>query len=134
MATVKAHIATTNYQVSITTPAGHTILADEPTDLGGTDAGFTPTELLASSLAACTSITLRMYANRKGWDLQQVNVNINLQAGNASNPTSTFNREITLNGNLDEQQRERLLAVANACPVHKILTNTMLINTVLIAG
>jgi putative redox protein len=134
MATVKAHIATTNYQVSITTPAGHTILADEPTDLGGTDAGFTPTELLASSLAACTSITLRMYANRKGWDLQQVNVNINLQAGNASNPTSTFNREITLTGNLDEQQRERLLEVANACPVHKILTNTMHINTVLIAG
>mgnify|MGYP000119545845 FL=1 len=134
MATVQAHISTANYQVNITTPTGHTLLADEPIDLGGTDAGFTPTELLASSLAACTSITLRMYANRKGWDLQQVHVDITLEAINASTPTSNFNRAITLTGSLDEQQRDRLLAVANACPVHKILTNTIVIHTTLQAG
>ena len=131
MANIHAHIATTNYQVNLTSASGNTILADEPLDLGGTDAGFTPMELLASALAACTSITLRMYANRKGWDLQEVEIDITLQAGDASNPVSEFNRSINLVGNLDAPQRERLLAVANACPVHKILTNTIHINTVL---
>ncbi len=129
MAHVKAKIAQEQYQVKIEAN-GNTIIADEPANEGGLNKGFNPTELLAASLAACTSITLRMYANHKKWDLQEVHVDVDLEWDKASNQTR-INRKINLVGNLDDAQRTRLLAVANACPVHKILSNTIQINTVL---
>lgn len=129
MAHVKAKIAQEQYQVKIEAN-GNTIIADEPINEGGLNKGFNPTELLAASLAACTSITLRMYANHKKWDLQEVHVDVDLEWDKASNQTR-INRKINLVGNLDDAQRTRLLAVANACPVHKILSNTIQINTVL---
>jgi putative redox protein len=95
---------------------------------GGHDLGFSPKELLAASLAACTSATLRMYADRKGWDLQEVKLEIDLERDEPGNKT-IIKRNLELFGNLDEKQRERLLLVANSCPVHKILTNSIEITT-----
>ncbi len=129
MAYVKAKIAQEQYQVKIEA-SGNTLIADEPIDEGGLNLGFNPNELLAASLAACTSITLRMYANNKTWDLKEVHVDVDLEWDKASNQT-VINRKIELVGNLDEAQRARILAVANACPVHKILSNTIEINTAL---
>lgn len=129
MAHVKARISQEQYQVKIEAN-GNTIIADEPIEEGGLNQGFNPNELLTASLAACTSITLRMYANHKKWDLQEVHVDVNLEWDKTTNKT-TINRNIKLIGNLDDAQRTRLLAVANACPVHKILSNTIQIDTAL---
>jgi putative redox protein len=104
------------------------IIADEPVELGGTDLGFAPNELLCSALAACTSITLRMYADRKSWPLESVRVDVELERDAQQNKT-LIKRTVHLNGPLDEEQRARLLAIANQCPVHKILTNPIEIAT-----
>ena len=131
MASVSANIKKELYRIEIESPSGNTVIADEPLESGGKDLGFSPTELLAASLAACTSATLRMYADKKGWDLQEVKLEINLGRDEAANKTG-FRRNLQLIGNLDEKQRERLLLVANSCPVHKILTNPIEITTELI--
>ena len=104
------------------------LIADEPVDKGGKDLGFSPKELLASSLAACTSATVKMYTERKGWALDEVKVAVELEYNQEANKT-VINRKVAFIGNLDDTQRARLLAVANACPVHKILTNPIEINT-----
>jgi putative redox protein len=127
MAQVKAKIAQEQYQVKIEAN-GNTLIADEPIDEGGLNQGFNPNELLAASLAACTSITLRMYSNHKKWNLEEIRVEINLSWDKTTSKT-TINRNIELIGNLDDVQRTRLLAVANACPVHKILSNSFEINS-----
>lgn len=128
MASVTASIKKELYRVEIESPSGNVVIADEPLESGGKDLGFSPTELLASSLAACTSATLRIYADSKGWDLQEVKLEIDLERDEEGNKT-VINRKMQLIGNLDEKQYERLFKVANACPVHKILTNPIEINT-----
>lgn len=128
MASVTATIKQELYRIQIESPSGNVVISDEPLEMGGRDLGFSPTELLASSLAACTSATLRMYADRKGWDLREVKLEIDLDWDDKANKT-VINRRMQLLGNLDETQRERLFKVANACPVHKILTNPIEINT-----
>lgn len=128
MASVTSTIKQELYRIEIESPSGNVIISDEPLDMGGKDLGFSPTELLASALAACTSATLRMYADQKGWDLQEVKLEIDLDRDEKNNKT-VINRKMQLYGNLDEKQRERLLKVANACPVHKMLTNPIEINT-----
>ncbi len=128
MASVTANIKKERYRIEIESPSGNVVIADEPLESGGKDLGFSPTELLASSLAACTSATLRIYADHKGWDLDEVKLEIDLIRDEGANKT-VIHRRIELFGNLDERQRERLLKVANACPVHKILTNPIEINT-----
>lgn len=110
------------YKVNIESPTGNVLVADEPIAMGGNDLGFSPKELLASALAACTSATLRMYADRKGWDLEEVKLEITLERDDKENKT-IINRRLELIGNLDDSQKSRLLAVANACPMHKILSN-----------
>ena len=106
----------------------NSLIADEPIDLGGKNTGMTPTELLASSLAACTCITLRMYANRKQWNVESIETHITISNQEASNST-LFERTITFTGTIDNLQRERLLDIANHCPVHKILSHTITIQT-----
>ena len=126
---VTAAIGTTNYQVTFDDGA-HLWHADEPVSLGGGDRAPTPVSLLLSGLGACTSITLKMYAQRKGWPLEDVQVSLSLSTGDQG---STIDRKIVLHGALTDEQRERLLQVANACPVHKILTRPIGINTGLVA-
>ncbi|MGO3109165.1 OsmC family protein [Sphingobacterium sp. JB170] len=116
------------YKVEITSPTGNCVIADEPADKGGKDLGFSPKELLASALAACTSATVKMYAERKGWDLQEVQLEIALERNDDENKTQIF-RKMHFIGNLDDSQRMRLRRVAQTCPIHKILTNPIEINT-----
>ena len=128
MAKVSSSIKNEPYKIEIKSLTGNVVIADEPVDKGGKDIGFSPKELLASALAACTSATVRMYADRKQWQLVEVKIDIDLERDEVANKT-VINRKVQFIGNLDDEQRKRLLAVANACPVHKILTNPIEINT-----
>ncbi len=106
------------YQTSMSVRT-HTFTADEPTDVGGTDTAPTPVELMMGSLAACTAITLRMYAQRKEWPLEGVDVQIRYTA----RPAPSILKHITVSGPLDDAQRARLMEIAEACPVSKMLRN-----------
>jgi putative redox protein len=128
MIKIKAGIAKELYKTEIKSPSGNTLISDEPLETGGKDLGFSPKELLASALATCTAATLRMYADHKKWDLQEVKLEIELEQNDTRTKTS-INRKLEFIGNLTEEQRTRLLAIANACPVHKILTNPIEIST-----
>lgn len=116
----------------------HHILADEPAAYGGTNRGMSPYGFLSAGLGACTSMTIRMYARRKGWDLTGVRVDVThdkVHAQDAETGTTqkidTFFREIHLDGDLDEDQRNRLLWIADKCPVHKTLMHASRIETTL---
>jgi putative redox protein len=128
MAKIVSHIKNEHYKVEIKSPTGNVVIADEPIAVGGRDLGFSPKELLASALAACTSATLRMYADRKGWDLQEVRLEIALERDEKGSRT-VIDRKLELIGNLDETQRTRLLKIAESCPIHKILSGPIEINT-----
>lgn len=104
------------------------LIADEPITEVGTDLGFSPYELLAGALASCTSITLRMYADRKEWDIDEIKVDVQFSRDSTTNSAS-FQRIISYVGNLESGQKERLIAIANACPVHKTLSGTISIET-----
>lgn len=95
------------------------------------NAEVSPKELLAASLASCTSITIQMYAQRKGWALDEVKVDVDLDI-NTETGVSTFRRKISTVGELSGDEHKRLLQIANACPVHKILSGTIQIETTLI--
>jgi putative redox protein len=116
----------------------HELLADEPTAVGGTDSGPNPYDLLLAALGACTSITLGMYARRKQWPLQAVTVRLRHSRVHAADCEScetkvgmldVVDRELELTGPLDEEQRSRLLEIANKCPVHRTLTSEIHIRT-----
>lgn len=120
--TVYATISDVFYRVTLNDGA-HQWLADEPMAIGGADTGPTPSALLLSSLGSCTAITLIMYATRKRWPLTGVEVALNLNPDGVKRPQQNdIVRQITLQGALSDEQRERLLQVASACPIHKILT------------
>ena len=104
------------------TVRGHVIIADEPNDLGGTDKGATPSELLLSSLAGCKLITMRMYAERKGWDLGEVSISLRyLEKGE---PTMV-EKKIRFTGDLDEAQIKRVIEISGRCPVAKMLKDSI---------
>lgn len=129
MANITAHIGRTHYVTTIRN-ASNEIIADEPLEQGGTDAGFSSAELLAASLATCTSITLRMYADRKEWPLDAIEVAIHFER-DIDTKTALFVRNIKFFGTLDDEQKRRLLQIADKCPVHQVLTNPIRIQTVL---
>lgn len=126
-ANVKGRLGTQNYKVELKT-ATNSLIADEPHVAGGQDLGFNPFELLSAALAACTSATVRMYADRKGWILKEIKVDIHAVKEDGS-PNAQLKRTIELTGTLDDKQRERLLKVAEACPIHKILSQPSEITT-----
>ncbi len=119
----------------------HFMIADEPTSYGGNDFGPSPYELVSAGLSACTAMTIQMYAKRKDWDLKNVEVHTSYSKSHAedtqdcendSAKIDTFNREIKLEGILDEKQIKRILQIADKCPVHKTLHSDIQVITKLI--
>jgi putative redox protein len=110
--------------------AGTTFLVDEPLPAGGLGSGPTPYDLIGSALGACTVMTLRLYADRKGWPLRRASVRVLHQRG-ALEAKDRFAREIVLDGDLTDDQRRRLLEIANRCPVHLTLERGSDVVTVL---
>lgn len=106
---------------------GHQLISDEAPDLGGEDAGPNPQELLAASLAACTAITIEMYAKRKGWDVDGLEVRCDYTPAERGTPTR-FDMVLKLPSQLDDEQRERLSVIAAKCPVHRTLEGEVLFN------
>jgi putative redox protein len=102
---------------------------DEPADKGGGDTAPDPLQLLLSALGACTTVTLQMYAARKQWKLDRVDVQLRLNPEGTPASGNLIERQITLTGELDAEQRQRLLQVAEACPVHKLLAGEVRIQT-----
>jgi putative redox protein len=138
---VTARIGSSGYTTEIVA-GGHGLLADEPDSVGGADLGPTPYDLVAAGLGACTAMTLRMYADRKGWPLEDVRVELwhdrihaedekNCETGRAK--LDAIHREIALTGALDESQRTRLLEIANRCPVHQTLDAGVVVTSSLAA-
>lgn len=112
----------------------HEIIADEPTQLGGQDLGPAPTQLLLSSLGTCKTMTMRMYADRKEWPLDAVDVLLSAETVPSNHQQTTFIRcTIKLHGKLDEKQKERIYKIASRCPIHKLLTNPIVIESNLLS-
>ena len=127
MAQARASIGTIDYAVSIT--AGrHALTADEPTEDGGRDTGPTPPELLCAALCACTSITLRMYAKRKGWPLRALHVVVDFVQDERE---TAMTRRVIVDGDLDSQQRARLAEIVERTPVTLTLKRGARITTTL---
>jgi putative redox protein len=118
---------------------GHTIVADEPKSVGGGDGGPSPYDYLLAALGACTSMTLRMYANRKGWPLEEAVVRLRNARSHAADCENCetqavgikrLERQIELKGPLTDEQRQRLLAIADRCPVKQTIERGMKIENV----
>jgi putative redox protein len=107
---------------------GHDLRVDEPPAAAGTDTGPRPTQLLGASLAGCIAITIEMYAGRKGWDVGAVEVDVEMTYDGPV--PSSFEVGVKLPGDLDEEQRRRLLVIATKCPVHKVLAGEAHVNVV----
>ncbi|MBC7751471.1 MAG: OsmC family protein [Candidatus Saccharibacteria bacterium] len=125
---VTASISDIPYTVSLMDGV-HRWLGDESELDGGANAGPTPFHLLLSSLGACTAITLSMYAKRKAWPLTGVDINLEYNPNGKPADGNQIVRHVVLRGELNEEQRERLLQVANACPIHKVLSGKIEIDT-----
>lgn len=137
MSSFAVAITKDSYTTQVSTP-DHMGLTDEPIELGGHNKGPSPYELLMGALASCTSITLRMYINRKGWNVQRIRVRVNYSrdykedcesCSSANKKIDVFERIISFEGDLDDKKRARLLEIANKCPVHITLENKANIKT-----
>jgi putative redox protein len=129
--TVTAVNGATPYVVTLEDRREHRWLSDEPPEAGGADKGPTPTSLLLSALGACTAMTVRMYAERKGWPLAGVEVQLEFNPEGVPAEGNDIRRTIALAGHLTGEQRERLLDIANRCPLHKVLTGKIRMHTAL---
>lgn len=125
-----AHVITDKGYRTIVTSRSHTWHGDMPVDADGTDTGPNPEEMLLGALGSCTTMTLHMYANRKGWDLQKVEVELEFEKIKAvdypdydgdAKFVHRIRQKIQLHGNLDDAQRKRIMEIAGRCPVHRIL-------------
>lgn len=129
-----------NLQHQVTYTGGKTFLLDEPEDVGGEGTGPDPYTLILAALGGCTSMTMLMYARRKGWNLERVTIRLGQAKVHSKDcvdceiKTDGFihriERSITLEGDLDEAQRERLMEISRACPVHKTLSAPIVIKDV----
>jgi len=120
------------YQQEIRT-GEHILLADEPESMGGNDAGPDPFDFLMAGLGACTSITLRMYAERKNLALSGISVALSHEKIEVNGvKRDRISRQITLEGNLSAAERQRLLEIANKCPVHRALSQPFILDSELV--
>jgi putative redox protein len=136
-------MATASTRVSTANDSGHgglqmlisagpaRFVADEPVEIGGLGLGPSPHDLVSAGLAACTTMTMRLYAKRKGWAVGPVHVAVSHRRDPEATPADHFTRRITLTGDLDEEKRSRLLEIANKCPIHKLLTTGVTVETIL---
>lgn len=134
---VKVRLSGDGYTTEIKTPYHH-LIADEPKDVGGKNLGPTPYDFLMASLGSCTVMTLKMYSERKGWNLDEINVFLDHdkvhkkdseEFKNSGSKVSRFTRKLEISGELDEEQKERLLEIADKCPVHRTLHEEIIIET-----
>jgi len=137
-------VASLDFEDGFTTQmkvGNHAMIADEPLSFGGNDFGPSPYELVSAGLSACTVMTLQMYAKRKGWQIENVEVHTSYSKTHAvdcndcessNSKIDTFQREIKITGEFDQKQRQRLLEIADKCPVHKTLHSATQVVTTLI--
>ncbi|WDF53640.1 OsmC family protein [Mucilaginibacter sp. KACC 22063] len=125
LGTARAVTGRTQYQTVITSD-GHAIIVDEPEDANGSDTAIAPYGLLMSSLASCTSITLRMYIDRKMWIVDEITVDVEMIKVEGG---TLFKRKLNFKGDLNEEQKHRLIQIADACPIHKILVGGIMVDT-----
>jgi len=137
---VMANLGSTGFTTQIIA-GNHHLVADEPIRVGGSDLGPNPYELVSGGLAACTSMTIQMYARRKKWKIDNVETHVSYSKKHASDcencendmaKIDSFEREISIKGDLDEKQLKRLMEIADKCPVHKTLSSKAQITTKLI--
>ncbi|WP_411273143.1 OsmC family protein [Daejeonella sp.] len=127
-------IGTDKYRSEIRA-SGHSIIADEPTSSGGEDLGINPNELLLASLGTCTAMTLKMYADHKEWPVDRIFVDLTMDIVKGNQQQTTYiKRHIRIEGSIDEEQRQRILQIADSCPLHRIITNPIVITSNLMPG
>ena len=128
---ILGRIGTQKYLCNITWRNGQ-FLMDEPLDVGGKDLGMDPFSTLVASLAGCTLSTLRMYIDRKEWIIPEINISLNLYQETIDGElTTTIRRHLTVSGEVSIEQKERLLVIADKCPISKLLKGKSIINTTL---
>lgn len=109
------------------------MLADEPEDLGGQNKGLAPDQLLLSSLGACKAITMKMYADRKEWPLEKIHIQLQSEVQRSERQQTTYIRcNIVIEGNLDEEQKQRIHTIGERCPIQKTLENPIVVESNLI--
>jgi len=114
---------------------GHLIIADEPLNIGGKDLGMNPNQFLLASLGTCTAMTLRMYADRKKWPVEKICVDLTLEVVKGDDQQTTYiKRHIFIDGNVNEEQKQRMLQIADSCPLHRMLNNPFVITSNLLPG
>lgn len=124
---ITGSIDRSHYQMNLSNGRHH-FLADEPIETGGTDMAPSPTDFLHAALVSCTLATIRMYADRKQWPVENVEVTVDTQQENG---ITTFTKKINLIGNLTQEQKERILVVSKSCPISKILEGKISIHSAL---
>ncbi|GAB2689354.1 OsmC family protein [Mucilaginibacter koreensis] len=125
IATAGVRMARTQYQ-TIVSSGHHTLIADEPESMQGTDTGMAPFGLLLASLGSCTSITLRMYIERKMWIVDEILIDLAIYKVEGG---TLITRNIEVKGNVTEEQKKRLEQIADACPIHKVLVGNVMVET-----
>lgn len=123
MTQVTVDLDRAHYQTHITS-GKHVIWADEPPENGGQDEGMEPFELLLASLGSCTAITVRMYADRKGWALERIQITLKL-VQDTKKKVTRIHKRIDLTGALSDEERKRLVEIADRCPVHRLMTSPL---------
>lgn len=126
---VTAVLQETPYLVQLSDDLGHTWSADEPLEVGGGNVGPAPERLILGSLGACTAITVKMVAARRNWPLTGIRVELQLNPDGKPESGNDIVRRVFLEGELSDEQRAQLLKIANACPMHKLLTGEVRIHT-----
>lgn len=129
MTTISGSIGLDHYRATLNSK-DHTWQADEPVSNGGQGAGPTPSQIVLSAVAACKLITTRMYADRKGWPVGKITVELEMEVDYGAHPAQTrIHCRLHAEGPLDEEQRKRLVTIADKCPTHRVLTGEVTIQS-----